>query len=140
VTDNTLTNNDSGVVLANYTPDTNWVASATSPTHNQVYGNVIAKNDGITNHSPFTDENSNSYTGYQVGVADNGNAARPVDKLEGGVAAKRPREHRRPRADNSPRLRGVRSGRGRRCRYVDDGRYPPVTVAALTGLTFGLRT
>jgi hypothetical protein len=73
VHDNTLTNNDSGVVLANYTPDPNCVASATSPTNNQVHDNVIAKNDGITNNSPFTDQFGNNYTGYQVGVADTGN-------------------------------------------------------------------
>jgi hypothetical protein len=72
VHDNTLTNNDSGVVLANYTPDPNCVASATTPTNDDVHGNVIAKNDGVTNHSPFTDEHGNAYTGYQVGVADTG--------------------------------------------------------------------
>lgn len=73
VHDNTLTNNDSGVVLANYTPDTNCVASATSPTNNQVHDNVIVKNDGETNNSPFNDEAGNPYTGYQVGIADTGN-------------------------------------------------------------------
>lgn len=73
VHNNTLTNNDSGVVLANYTADPNCVASATSPTNNQVHDNVISKDDGVTNHSPFTDEYGNPYTGYQVGVGETGN-------------------------------------------------------------------
>ncbi|HUE28074.1 MAG TPA: hypothetical protein VMP89_14960, partial [Solirubrobacteraceae bacterium] len=42
-------------------------------TNDDVHNNVIAKNDGVTNHSPFTDENGKPYTGYQVGVADTGN-------------------------------------------------------------------
>ncbi len=79
VHDNTLTNNDSGVVLANYTPDPSCAASAATPTNNDVHGNVIVKDDGVTNHSPFTDENGNAYTGYQVGVADTGNHDRIND-------------------------------------------------------------
>ena len=73
VHDNTLTNNDSGVVLADYTADPNCVASATTATNNEANGNVIAKNDGVTNHSPFTDQQGAAYGGYQVGVADTGN-------------------------------------------------------------------
>jgi hypothetical protein len=76
---NTLTNNDSGVVLADYTADPSCVASATTPTNNDASDNVVAKNDGITNHSPFTDENNTPYTGYQVGVADTGNSDRVQD-------------------------------------------------------------
>jgi hypothetical protein len=55
VNSNTLTNNDSGIVLANYSADLNCVASATTPTDDRALYNTISKNDGETNHSPFTD-------------------------------------------------------------------------------------
>jgi hypothetical protein len=70
--DNTITNNDSGVVLANYTADPQCVASATTPTNNHVHNNTISKGDGETNHSPFADEAGNNYTGYQVGIGVTG--------------------------------------------------------------------
>ena len=81
VHENMLLNNDSGVVLANYTSDPNCVASATSPTNNEVHDNTITKNDGETNHSPFTDQSGNNYTGYQVGVGDTGDN----DQIHGNV-------------------------------------------------------
>ena len=70
--DNTISNNDSGVVLANYSSDPNCVASATTPTNDHVHNNTISKGDGETNHSPFDDEDGNSYTGYQVGIGVTG--------------------------------------------------------------------
>ena len=71
VSNNTMTNNDTGVSLSEFDP-TCSTAPAT-PTQNEVQGNVISKNDGESNRSPFTDEFGNSYVGYQVGVADTGN-------------------------------------------------------------------
>jgi len=71
VHDNTLKNNDSGVVFSNFDP-----TCATAPsqqTNGQTHDNTVSKGDGETNHSPYTDENGNNYTGYQVGVADTGN-------------------------------------------------------------------
>lgn len=73
VNGNTLTNDDSGIVLANYSADPNCDASATAPTDDRVLNNTISKTDGETNHSPFTDENGNAYTGYQVGIGITGN-------------------------------------------------------------------
>jgi hypothetical protein len=72
INENAITNNDSGVVLADYSADPNCVAAATTPTDNTVHGNTISKSDGETNQSPFTDENGNSYTGYQVGIGITG--------------------------------------------------------------------
>ncbi len=73
---NALTNDDSGVVLANYSADPDCVASSTTPTDNRVHGNTISKSDGETNNSPFTDEAGNDYTGYQVGIGVTGNGDR----------------------------------------------------------------
>jgi hypothetical protein len=69
--DNAITNNDSGVVLSN--SNDACTASTTTPTNNHVHNNTISKSDGETNHSPFSDENNNSYTGYQVGIGVTGN-------------------------------------------------------------------
>ncbi|HVB05735.1 MAG TPA: hypothetical protein VNF07_05760 [Acidimicrobiales bacterium] len=74
VHDDTFSNNDSGVVIGDYSADPNCVASATTPTDNEIHGNSIDKTDGETNHSPFTDAAGNAYTGYQVGIADTGNS------------------------------------------------------------------
>ena len=70
--DNTIANNDSGVVLANYTPDPACAASAIAPTSNHVHDNTISKSDGDSNASPFTDMAGNDYTGYQVGIGVTG--------------------------------------------------------------------
>ena len=59
-------------MLANYSADPNCVASATTPTNDHVLNNTISKSDGETNHSPFTDEDGNAYTGYQVGIGVTG--------------------------------------------------------------------
>ncbi len=70
---NTISDNDAGVVLSNYSDDPNCVASATTPTNDTVKNNMITKDDGETNQSPFSDEAGTSYTGYQVGIGDTGN-------------------------------------------------------------------
>ncbi len=70
VHNNTLTNNDIGVDVSEL--NAACTASATTATNAQVHDNVIAKNDGITNVSPYTDQAGNTYAGYQVGVADMG--------------------------------------------------------------------
>lgn len=71
VNNNTFTDDDAAVDVADYDPTCSTAPS--TQTNNQVHDNVIVKNDGVTNHSPFTAENGESYTGYQVGVADTGN-------------------------------------------------------------------
>lgn len=71
VHNNTLHNNDVGVYLAEYDPTCSTAPS--SRTGNKVHNNDITKSDGETSHSGFTSENDNSYTGYQVGIADTGN-------------------------------------------------------------------
>ncbi len=73
VSSNTISNNDAGVVLGNYSADPNCVASATTVTNDTVKNNTISKNDGLTNQSPFTDWQNTAYTGYQVGIGDTGN-------------------------------------------------------------------
>jgi hypothetical protein len=67
---NRLTNDDSGVASEEFDPTCSFATS--TPTHNQIDGDVIAKNDGETNQSPTPDEAGNTYAGYQVGIADNG--------------------------------------------------------------------
>jgi hypothetical protein len=70
VRNNKLHNNDTGISAGNF--NAGCTASTTSPTNVQMHDNVISKNDGETNHSPFTDQFNNAYTGYQVGIADTG--------------------------------------------------------------------
>jgi hypothetical protein len=67
---NTITDNDMGVALDNYTADCS--ASATTVTDNIVKNNTITKDDGETNQGPFTDWQNTAYTGYQVGIGDSG--------------------------------------------------------------------
>ena len=86
VSGNTISNNDAGVVLANYSADPNCVASATTVTNDTVKNNTISKNDGLTNQSPFTDWQNTAYTGYQVGIGDTGNGDQISDnKITGTV-------------------------------------------------------
>jgi hypothetical protein len=71
VQNNTLYDNDASADISDFDP-----TCSTAPntrTDNQVNDNSITKDDGETNHSPFTDEAGRAYTGYQVGVADTGN-------------------------------------------------------------------
>ena len=70
VSGNTITDNDMGVALDNYTDDCS--ASATTPTDNHVVNNTISKGDGETNHGAFTDWQNTAYTAYQVGIGDSG--------------------------------------------------------------------
>ncbi|HJQ73640.1 MAG TPA: hypothetical protein VJ814_02045 [Gaiellaceae bacterium] len=76
INDNAISNNDAGVVLANYNAD--CTASATSATDNRVRSNTISKSDGQTNQSPTTDQANNSYPGYQVGIGVTGDGDRIV--------------------------------------------------------------
>ena len=59
-------------MLANYSDDPNCVASATTATNDTVKNNTIAKSDGETNQSPFTDQAEQRLHGYQVGIGDTG--------------------------------------------------------------------
>jgi len=68
-------------VLANYSADPSCDASATTPTDDRALNNTISKSDGETNHSPFTDQDGNAYTGYQVGIGITGNG----DTVSGNV-------------------------------------------------------
>jgi hypothetical protein len=68
---NSLTNNDAAIDLAEYDPTCSTAPS--SPTNNQVNNNTIVKNDGETNHGAFSDEAGNPYTAYQVGIGVTGN-------------------------------------------------------------------
>jgi hypothetical protein len=67
---NTMQNNDTGVSAGNFNPA--CTSTATSPTNIEINNNTISKSDGETNHSPFTDQYNNAYTGYQVGISDTG--------------------------------------------------------------------
>jgi len=70
VAHNTLIDNDAGIDVADFNPACSQ-APATA-TNNHVVHNVIVKNDGETNQSPFTAQDGSSYTAYQVGIADTG--------------------------------------------------------------------
>jgi hypothetical protein len=70
VSGNTVTNNDMGVALDNYSADCS--TSTSTSTDNHVVNNTISKSDGLTNQGAFSDEAGNNYTAYQVGIGDTG--------------------------------------------------------------------
>ena len=85
IQNNTVVNNDAGIDLSN--SNSACTASATSPTDVQVSNNLVMKTNGETNASPFQDQNGNSYTGYQVGIADAGDSDQVHDNQVIGTIA-----------------------------------------------------
>jgi hypothetical protein len=76
VHDNSLTNNDVGVAVSEFDPNSPCTSASTAPpttpTNVQIHDNTIVKNDGDTNHTPFP-SSTGPYTGYQAGISDSGN-------------------------------------------------------------------
>jgi len=69
---NVVRGNDIGVDVFEGDNTSGCANSTTAPTDEQITGNVITKNDGITDTAPYTDQYGNNYAGCQAGIADQG--------------------------------------------------------------------
>jgi hypothetical protein len=69
---NHFLNNDIGISVFEGNDTSGCESSTTTPTDEQISGNVIAKNDGVTDTALYTDQYGNNYAGYQAGIADQG--------------------------------------------------------------------
>jgi hypothetical protein len=69
---NHVLNNDVGIQVFEGNDTSGCANSTTAPTDEQIVGNVIAKNDGVTNTALYSDQYGNNYPGYQAGISDQG--------------------------------------------------------------------
>jgi hypothetical protein len=69
---NVVRGNDIGVDVFEGDNTSGCANSTTAPTDEQITGNVVTKNDGITDTAPYADQYGNNYAGCQAGIADQG--------------------------------------------------------------------
>ena len=74
VAGNHIADNDLGIFVVQGDDSSQCVNPAPAATAERIVGNLITKDDGITNTSTEIDQYDNAYAGYQAAIQDGGNS------------------------------------------------------------------